>query len=107
MSFELTILGISSATPTLNRHPTAQFLNFANQSILLDCGEGTQMQLLKYGLKTFRISKIFISHLHPDHFLGLPGLLGTYSLKGRQQSLDIYAPDGLREIIEVQFRLGQ
>lgn len=106
MVFDLTILGTSSATPTVDRHPSAQYLAFGKHSFLLDCGEGCQIQILRYGLKSFRINKIFISHLHPDHYLGLPGLLSSYSLKGRTEPLEIYAPEGMREIMEVQFRYG-
>src|SRR6202035_3942607 len=85
MPFELTILGTSSATPTIDRHPSAQFLVLGDHYMLLDCGEGAQIQLLRYGLRMFKISKIFISHLHPDHYLGLPGLLSSLSLKGRTE----------------------
>jgi ribonuclease Z len=106
MAFELTILGTSSATPTPDRHPSAQYLVFGDQHMLVDCGEGAQIQLMRYGLKTFRISKIFISHLHPDHYLGLPGLLSSLSLKGRTEPLEIYAPKGMQEIIDVQFLYG-
>jgi ribonuclease Z len=107
MVFELTILGTSSATPTVDRHPSAQYLSFGKHNFLLDCGEGCQIQMLRYGLKSFRINKIFISHLHPDHYLGLPGLLSSYSLKGRTEPLEIYAPEGLKEILEVQFKYGE
>ena len=106
MSFEVTILGTSSATPTLSRHPTSQYLICNNQRILLDCGEGAQMQMLRYGIKMFRIDKVFISHLHPDHYLGLPGYLSTLSLKGRLDPIHIYAPPGLDEILDVHFRHG-
>jgi ribonuclease Z len=106
MSFEVTILGTSSATPTLSRHPTSQYLVCNNQRILLDCGEGAQMQMLRYGIKMFRIDKIFISHLHPDHYLGLPGYLSTLSLKGRIEPIHVYAPAGMGEILDVHFRHG-
>lgn len=106
MVFELTILGTSSATPTVDRHPTAQYLNFGKHSFLLDCGEGCQIQMLRFGVRSFKINKIFISHLHPDHYLGLPGLLSSYSLKGRTEPLEIYAPEGMKEILEVQFKYG-
>jgi ribonuclease Z len=104
MGFEITILGSSSATPTLERHHTAQFFSFKQKAFLIDCGEGTQTQLLRYGLKSSRIEKIYISHLHPDHCLGLTGLLSSLSLKGRNAPVHIYAPKGLEEILEVQFR---
>src|ERR1039458_7378814 len=107
MPFELTILGSSSATPTPDRYPSAQFLVSGEHYMLLDCGEGAQMQIMRYGLKSFRSDKIFISHLHPDHFLGLPGLISSLSLKGRTLPLDIFCPKGLQEILEVQFLFGE
>lgn len=99
--FELTILGCSSATPTSSRHPTAQILNYSEKYFLIDCGEATQIQLRKFKFKIQRIDHIFISHLHGDHYLGLPGLLGTMHLLGREKELHIYSPPGLREIINV------
>ena len=107
MSFELTILGSGSATPTPERYPSAQFLVFADLYILIDCGEGTQVQMMRYGVKSFRLDMVFISHLHPDHFLGLPGLISSLSLKGRTEPLDIYCPKGLQEILDVQFLFGE
>jgi ribonuclease Z len=103
MSFDITILGSSSATPTLTRHPSAQYFCFGPRAFLIDCGEGTQTQILRYGLKPNRIERIFISHLHLDHWLGLAGLLSTFSLNGRTAPLHIYAPDGLQQILEIQF----
>ncbi len=107
MSFNITILGSSSATPTLTRHPSAQYFCFGSRAFLIDCGEGTQTQILRYGLKPNRIEKIFISHLHLDHWLGLAGLLSTFSLNGRTSPLHIYAPDGLQQIMEAQFHYTQ
>ncbi|MDE6121133.1 MAG: MBL fold metallo-hydrolase, partial [Muribaculaceae bacterium] len=75
--FNVTILGCGSATPTLRHNPSAQFVTYRNKGMLVDCGEGTQLQLRRFGLSFARISDIFISHLHGDHFLGLPGLLST------------------------------
>lgn len=107
MSFEITILGSSSATPTLTRHPTAQYFSFGSRAFLIDCGEGAQTQILRYGLKPNRIEKIFISHLHLDHWLGLPGLLSTFSLNVRTAPLSIYAPDGLQQTLETLFHHTQ
>jgi ribonuclease Z len=101
-SFELTILGCSSATPTANRYPTAQLLNVAERFFLIDCGEGTQMQLRKYRIKFQRIDHILISHLHGDHYLGLPGLLQSMHLLGRERELHLYCPKELKEIIDIQ-----
>ena len=76
MKFEVLILGNSSATPMYDRHPTAQVVNFNEQIFLIDCGEGTQIQLHRYGIKSNKISHLFISHLHGDHYLGI----GTSSM---------------------------
>src|SRR5436190_23508645 len=106
MTFELTILGSSSATPIYNRHPTAQVLNIRERFFLIDCGEGTQMQLMKYRIRLNRISYIFISHLHGDHYLGLMGLISTMHLHGRTQVLHVYGQQELMDIIEIQLRLS-
>lgn len=104
MSFKVTILGCSSAVPVFNRHHTSQHLTIDNHHFLLDCGEGTQSQLSKYHLKAGRISAIFITHLHGDHFLGLIGLLSTMNLYGRKDPIDVYGPKGLDEIITLQLK---
>ena len=106
-NFELTILGCSSATPTSKRNPTAQLLNIAERFFLIDCGEGTQIQLRKFKIKFQRISNIFISHLHGDHYLGLPGLLSSMHLLGRTEDVHLYCPQELQEIIEVQYKHSQ
>ena len=98
-TFELLILGSSAATPTANRNPTAQLLNIAERFFLIDCGEGTQMQMRKYKARFQNINHIFISHLHGDHFYGLPGLLASMHLLGRKNELIIYGPKELEEII--------
>lgn len=103
MKFEVLILGNSSATPIFDRHPTSQVLNFNEQLFLIDCGEGTQMQLSRYGIKSNRIGHIFISHLHGDHYLGLVGLLSSMHLVGRKSDLHLYGPSALKEILDVQF----
>ena len=99
-NFELLILGTSSAAPTTKRNPTAQLLNIAERFFLIDCGEATQIQLRKYKTKFQKIDHIFISHLHGDHFLGLPGLLASMHLLGRKQQINIYCPKELKEIID-------
>jgi ribonuclease Z len=98
-AFELLILGSASATPTSNRNPSAQLLNIAQRYFLIDCGEATQIQLRKYKAKLQAIDHVLISHLHGDHFFGLPGLLSTMSLLGRKQKLTIYCPADLKLII--------
>ena len=104
MPIEVTILGSSSATPTTTRHPSAQYLNLRDHCMLLDCGEGTQIQMLRYKLKQSKINHILISHLHADHYLGLTALIYTMNFHHRTEDLFIYGPAGLSEILEVQFR---
>lgn len=104
--FDVHVLGSSSATPTSKRYPTAQLLNVAERFYLIDCGEGTQIQLRRYRLKFQRINHIFISHLHGDHYLGLMGLISSLHLLGRKKELHIYHPPGLKEIIELQLQLS-
>jgi ribonuclease Z len=104
MTFEVTILGSSSATPVYNRNPTAQLLNCNEKFYLIDCAEGTQQQLIKFGLKASKIDYIFISHLHGDHYFGLIGLLSSMHLNGRIKPLYIYGPKAIKEILELQFK---
>ena len=107
MRFEVTILGSSSATPIFNRNPSAQLLNVNDRYYLIDCGEGTQQQLIRYGFKAQRIEHIFISHLHGDHYLGLIGLLSSLHLNGRTKPMSIFGPAPLLEILEIQFKYSQ
>jgi|TARA_B100001059_G_scaffold148307_1_gene148182 ribonuclease Z len=102
MSFKLTILGCDSAIPTVEKQQTAQLLNINERFFLIDCGENTQVQLRKYQLSFQRISHIFISHLHGDHYFGLIGLITSMHLLGRNKGLHIYAHYPLKEIINVQ-----
>ncbi len=105
MKFSLTILGSSSALPTSDRFLTAQVLNVNERFFLLDCGEGTQIQLRRCRVPFGKIKHIFISHLHGDHVFGLPGLISTFNLLGRLDDLHIYAHKSLKQILN-QF-LGQ
>ena len=107
MSISLTILGCHSATPRTFAYPTSQFLSINNEHFLIDCGEGTQVQLRKHKVKFSKISRIFISHLHGDHYFGLVGLISTFSLYQRQTELHIYGPKGIKEITELQLKLGK
>ncbi len=107
MSISLTILGCHSATPRTFASPTSQFISINNQHFLIDCGEGTQIQLRKHKIKFTKISRIFISHLHGDHFYGLIGLISTFSLYQRQAELHIYGPKGIEQIIKLQLQLGK
>ncbi|MFP4557097.1 MAG: ribonuclease Z [Bacteroidales bacterium] len=100
MTFEVTILGSSSALPTSQRFPSAHVLNVHERLFLIDCGEGTQIQLRNFKLKLSRLHHIFISHLHGDHTLGLVGLISTLNLLGRKQPLTIHAHQELQPILE-------
>ncbi|WGH26050.1 MAG: ribonuclease Z [Candidatus Shikimatogenerans bostrichidophilus] len=95
----LIILGCNSSLPTKNFHPTSQILYMRNNYFLIDCGEGTQVQLIKAKIKMNKINNIFISHLHGDHYFGIMGILSTYQLLGRKNKLNIYSPKGLKNII--------
>ena len=103
----LHILGCHSATPRSVAFPSAQILEVGNELLLIDAGEGMQIQLRKFKHKFNRIGHIFISHLHGDHFYGLVGYLSTLRLIGREKPVHIYAPVGLKEIIELQFKITQ
>lgn len=106
MSFSVTILGSGAALPTLAQHPTAQYVVCNERHILIDCGEGTQVQLRKYNIHFQKITHILISHLHGDHFFGLVGLLSTLHLLGRDKGVTIYGPVGLKNIILLQLEVG-
>ncbi len=106
MEFSVTILGSGSAVPTSGRGLTSQYIQCRGRSILIDCGEGTQMQVRRFGIKFQRIDHVFISHLHGDHYFGLVGLLSSMHLMGRKRSIHIYGPPGLKEIVEMQLHYG-
>jgi ribonuclease Z len=97
---KLTILGSSSALPTSGRFPSAHVLNAHERLFLIDCGEGTQMQLRKTRIRFAKINHIFISHLHGDHVFGLYGLLSTFSLMGRTNPIHLYAPENYDNILK-------
>lgn len=103
---KLNILGCYSATPRTFTNPTAQVLEINNHLFMIDCGEGTQVQLRRHKIKFNRIKHIFISHLHGDHFFGLIGLISTFRLLGREADLHIHAPKGLKEVITLQMKLA-
>ena len=102
----LTILGCYAATPRTFTNPTSQVLEIRNRHFLIDCGEGTQVQLRKNKIKFSKINHIFISHLHGDHFFGLIGLVSTFMLLNRTTSLTIHGPKGIQEIIKLQLKLS-
>lgn len=99
--FGVTILGNNSALPAYDRHPTSQVVTLDKFQFLVDCGEGTQMQLARYKIRRSRINHIFISHLHGDHYFGLPGLITSMGLLGRETDLHLYAPPELKTMIDL------
>jgi len=107
VSFALTILGSSGAMPAFGRFPSSQYLTIQNRHFLIDCGEGTQMQLIKYQLPAHKINHIFISHLHGDHYLGLMGLLFSMHLQKRINDLHLYSQKGLDEIILLHLKYSK
>lgn len=102
---QLTILGNGSGGPFQGRHYTAQVLQVENRLFLIDCGEGTQMQMHRFQVRYDRLEQIFISHLHGDHVFGLVGLLTSWCLKKRTNPLQIYSPPGMEELVETNLRL--
>jgi len=104
--FGVTILGNNSALPAHNRHPTAQVVTMSDRLFLLDCGEGTQIQMNVYKIRRSRINHIFISHLHGDHYFGLPGLVTSYGLLDRTHELHLYAPAPLKPILDLQLNVS-
>ena len=103
---KLTILGCHSATPRIGTNTTAQILEIKNHMFLIDCGEGTQVELRRHKIKFSRIKHIFISHLHGDHYFGLIGLISTFRLLTRKTELHIYGPKGIKELITLQLKLS-
>ncbi len=106
MTIRFTSIGNSSAVPAYGRIPSAHILNYKESYFLFDCAEGTQMEMMRLGIKRSRIRHIFISHLHGDHFLGLPGLLNTLNLLQHQKEMHVYAFRGLKELIEMEMRIS-
>lgn len=103
----VTILGNNSAVPAFDRHPTSQVVTLNGDNFLVDCGEGTQIQMINYKIRRSRISHIFISHLHGDHYFGLVGLINSFGLLSHQQELHVFGPSPLQEIIEIQMRVAE
>lgn len=102
----VTILGNNSAVPAFNRHPTSQVVSQDGTNYLVDCGEGTQIQMIKYKIRRGKITHIFISHLHGDHYFGLIGLINSFSLLSHKQEMHVYAPAPLQQIIEMQLKVA-
>ena len=100
MNFTLNVLGTASALPTTERYPSAQVLDVRGRLFMIDCGEGTQIQMRKAGISFLKIEHICISHIHGDHIFGLFGLLSTMAMLGRKAPLNIYAPEGFRPTLD-------
>ncbi len=107
MTFDILILGCGAATPTAKHLPTSQLVNLHDKLFLIDCGEGTQMQLRRHKVKMQRIQHVFISHLHGDHYLGLVGLISSMHLLGRKNSLHLYGPPELEELVKLNLKVSQ
>lgn len=103
--FQVTILGCGSATPTLRHFPTSQIVNIREKLSMVDCGEGTQLQLRKYHINFIDLRNVFISHLHGDHCLGLVGMISSFGLLGRTANLHIYAQKELEDVLMQQLDL--
>src|SRR5215210_7458013 len=98
MDLDLVFLGTSGSMPTAQRAPTALLLRRGGERLLFDCAEGTQRQLLKSNVGLVELREVFLTHYHADHYLGLPGMLKTFALRGRELPLTIYGPPGLRDL---------
>lgn len=107
MIFEVTILGCGAAAPTSKHNPSSQVLNIHDKLFLMDCGEGTQMQLRRFKVRFQRINEVFISHLHGDHYLGLMGFISSMHLLGRKSKLTVFGPPELKDILDIQLRASQ
>lgn len=103
---ELTFLGTSSALPTKNRNHPAIALKAFGEIILLDCGESTQRQMSLAGLSPMKVNNILLTHLHGDHFLGLPGMVQSMAFRGRKEPLNIFGPWPIKQLIECIRNLG-
>ncbi len=103
----LKILGTGSSTPTLNRSPSAISVVFPHKQILVDCGENTQIQMLKYGVKASKLDMILISHLHPDHYLGIFSLINSMNSNQRTKTLELFAPADLLDLLRLNLKVSQ
>jgi len=107
MIFDLTILGSNGAVPTLERNPTAQLVQYNGLQFLVDCGEGTQKQMIRFGVKRSKLDHIFISHLHGDHYYGLMPLITSFNLNHREDPLYIYGPEAIKDIIHLHLKVSR
>src|SRR5215210_8454407 len=100
MDLDVVFLGTAGSAPTAARGLPATLVRRGGEPLLFDCGEGTQRQLLR-SIGLIELQEVFLTHFHADHFLGLPGMLKTFSLRGREVPLTVYGPPGLRALFQV------
>jgi ribonuclease Z len=105
MDLDVLFLGTSGSMPTAQRAPTATLVRRGGERLLFDCAEGTQRQFLRSGVGLIELREVFLTHYHADHFLGLPGMMKTFALRGREIPLDIYGPPGLKSLFTVLKRI--
>ena len=98
VDLDLVFFGTSGSVPTAQRAPSALLLRRGGERLLFDCGEGTQRQLLRSSVGLIELREVFVSHFHADHYLGLPGMLKTFALRGRELPLVVYGPPGLKDL---------
>ena len=105
MDLDLVFFGTSGSVPTAQRAPSALLVRRGGERLLFDCGEGTQRQLLRSSVGLIELREVFVSHFHADHYLGLPGMLKTFALRGREVPLTIYGPPGLNDLFSALRRV--
>ena len=98
--FEVYVLGCGSALPTMRHYPSSQVISLREKLFMVDCGEGAQLQLRRSRLRFSRLNHIFITHLHGDHVIGLPGLVSTFALLGRTADMHVYGPADLEKVMQ-------
>src|SRR5207247_5049879 len=98
MDLDIVFLGTSGSMPTAQRAPAATLIRRGGERLLFDCAEGTQRQLLRSGVGLVELREVFLTHYHADHYLGLPGMMKTFALRGRELPLTVYGPPGLRDL---------
>src|SRR5919204_6656905 len=105
MDLDLVFLGTAGSAPTGRRSPPALLVRRGGDRLLIDCAEGTQRQLMRSSVGLLDFREVFLTHYHADHYLGLPGMLKTFALRGRELPITIYGPRGLRELFEALRRI--